>query len=40
MEFVMIFLLMWAWGWPESVGRWLADIRAGYDAAIRNSRET
>lgn len=31
MEFVVCFLLWWAWMWPESVGRWLRDVKAGFN---------
>jgi len=30
MEMLIVLILLWAWLWPESVGRWLRDIQAGY----------
>lgn len=31
MEMLLVFVVMWAWFWPESLGRWLRDVRAGYN---------
>jgi hypothetical protein len=29
---IFLFVIVaWAWAWPESLGRWLRDVRSGYN---------